>query len=67
MRRGQNREAADCYRRILADFVRPHPEDYDPAFEANLVELIDKLDPRPRPTDRCRHSGGRRAHLRRRR
>jgi hypothetical protein len=45
MRRGQNREAADCYRRILADFVRPHPEDYDPAFEANLVELIDKLDP----------------------
>jgi tetratricopeptide (TPR) repeat protein len=43
--RGQNREAADCYRRILADFVRPHPGDYDPAFEASLVELIAKLDP----------------------
>jgi tetratricopeptide (TPR) repeat protein len=42
--RGQNREAADFYRKILVDFVRPHPENYDPAFEANLVELIAKLD-----------------------
>jgi len=42
--RGQHREAADCYRRVI-DFVRANPEDYDPAFEAPFLELIAKLDP----------------------
>ena len=30
--RGQNREAADCYRKVI-EFMRAHPEDYDPEFE----------------------------------
>jgi len=42
--RGQHREAADCYRRVI-DFVRANPEDYDPALEAPFLELIAKLDP----------------------
>jgi tetratricopeptide (TPR) repeat protein len=42
--RGQHREAADCYRRVI-DFVRANPEDYDPALEAHFLELIAKLDP----------------------
>jgi len=42
--RGQNREAADSYRRVI-DFVRAHPEDHDPAIAAHFLELIAKLDP----------------------
>jgi tetratricopeptide (TPR) repeat protein len=41
--RGQLREAADCYRKVI-EFVRANPEDYDAEFEANFVELIAKLD-----------------------
>jgi tetratricopeptide (TPR) repeat protein len=44
--RGQNREAAACYRKVL-EFVRARPEDYDPEFETPFVELIAKLDPPP--------------------
>jgi tetratricopeptide (TPR) repeat protein len=42
--RGQHREAADCYRKVV-EFVRAHPKDYDPAFETPFLELIAKLDP----------------------
>ena len=42
--RGQHREAADCYRKVI-DFVRANPEDHDPAIAAYYLELIAKLDP----------------------
>ena len=41
--RGQPREAADCYRKVV-EFVRANPEDYDPQFEATFLELIAKLE-----------------------
>jgi tetratricopeptide (TPR) repeat protein len=41
--RGQPREAADCYRKVV-ELVRANPADYDPEFEANFLELIAKLD-----------------------
>jgi tetratricopeptide (TPR) repeat protein len=41
--RGQLRDAADCYRRVI-EFVRANPDDYDPEFEASYIELITKLD-----------------------
>jgi hypothetical protein len=44
--RGENRAAADCYRKVIA-FIREHPDDYDPAFEDKFVKLVDKLDPPP--------------------
>ena len=47
--RGQNREAADCYRRVV-DFIRAHPGDFDPEFEADALERIAELDP-PAATD----------------
>jgi hypothetical protein len=43
--RGENREAADCYRKVIA-FMREHLDNYDPAFEDKFV----KLDP-PSPPD----------------
>jgi tetratricopeptide (TPR) repeat protein len=42
--RGDNRKAADCYRKVIA-FAREHPEGYEPAFEAMFQEMIDRLDP----------------------
>lgn len=42
--RGQNRAAADCYRRVI-EFVRKHPDDYEPGFEASFQKLVEKLDP----------------------
>src|SRR6266853_5356588 len=30
--RGDNRQAADCYRKVIA-FIREHPDDYDPGFD----------------------------------
>jgi tetratricopeptide (TPR) repeat protein len=44
--RGENRQAADCYRNVIA-FIRQHPDDYDEAFEDTFVKLVDKLDPQP--------------------
>jgi tetratricopeptide (TPR) repeat protein len=44
--RGENRQAADCYRKVIA-FIRQHPDDYDEAFEDTFVKLVDKLDPQP--------------------
>jgi tetratricopeptide (TPR) repeat protein len=42
--RGENQQAADCYRKVIA-FVREHPDDYDPGFEDVFVKLVDRLDP----------------------
>jgi tetratricopeptide (TPR) repeat protein len=44
--RGQNREAADCYRKVI-DFVRDHPDQYDPEFANTFHRLVAKLDPSP--------------------
>jgi len=43
--RGQNKEAADCYRKVI-EFIHAHPDDYDdPDFEAVFHRLVAKLDP----------------------
>jgi tetratricopeptide (TPR) repeat protein len=42
--RSQPREAAQCYRQVI-EFVRAHPEDYEPEFEATFHEIIARLDP----------------------
>jgi len=47
--RGERKQAADCYRKVL-EFVQAHPDDYDPGFATTFRELIDKLDPTPTPT-----------------
>ena len=31
--RGDHHKAADCYRKVI-DFIRTHPDSYDPDFEA---------------------------------
>ena len=47
--RGDNKQAADYYRKVI-DFVRAHPDQYEPGFEDTFHRLIQKLDP-ARPTD----------------
>ena len=42
--RGDNRQAADCYRKVIA-LIRQHPDDYDPGFEDVFAKLVDRLDP----------------------
>jgi len=42
--RGENRQAAECYRKVIA-FIREHPDDYDPDFEDVFVKLVSRLDP----------------------
>jgi tetratricopeptide (TPR) repeat protein len=42
--RGENQQAADCYREVIA-FIRAHPDHYDPEFEDGFVKLVDRLDP----------------------
>jgi hypothetical protein len=32
------------YRQVI-DFVRAHPDQYEPAFETTFIRLIDELDP----------------------
>jgi len=44
--RGQKREAADCYRKVI-EFVRDHPDLYDPEFNNTFHRLVAKLDPQP--------------------
>ena len=41
---GDNRQAADCYRKAVA-FIRAHPEQYDPGFDAVFQHRVDRLDP----------------------
>ena len=44
--RGQKREAADCYRKVI-EFVCDHPDQYDPEFASTFHRLVAKLDPSP--------------------
>lgn len=44
--RGQNKDAADCYRKVI-EFIQAHPHDYDADFEAVFHRLVTKLDPPP--------------------
>ncbi len=41
--RGQFREAADCYRKVI-EFTRANPDDYDAGFVDRFLELIVKLE-----------------------
>ena len=42
--RGQNKQAADCYRKVI-EFARQHPEQYDPEFEKAFQGWVEELDP----------------------
>ena len=42
--RGENQQAADCYRKAI-ELIRRHPNDYDAEFEDLFARLIAKLDP----------------------
>ena len=69
--RGENRQAADCYRKVIA-FVSEHPDDYDPGFEDVFVKLVNRLDLRSRSMrvpnqtalSRCRAASAKCRHLR---
>lgn len=43
-KRGENREAADCYRRVIA-FLDENPDYSDPGFKDEFAARIAKLDP----------------------
>ena len=42
--RGENLQAAECYRKVIA-FIREHPDDYEPGFEDMFVKPVNRLDP----------------------
>jgi tetratricopeptide (TPR) repeat protein len=42
--RGDSRQAADCYRKVI-DFIRQHPDDYDAGMAEAFAKLVDRLDP----------------------
>jgi tetratricopeptide (TPR) repeat protein len=44
--RGDNQQAVFYYRKVI-DFIRDHPEQYEPEFANVFHELIDKLDRPP--------------------
>jgi hypothetical protein len=44
--RGERKQAADCYRKVI-EFVRAHPEQYDPEFNTTFERLVAELDPPP--------------------
>ena len=44
--RGQNAQAADCYRKVV-EFMRAYPQGFDPQSETNFLERIASLDPAP--------------------
>jgi len=41
--RGNSRQAADCYRKVI-DFICQHPDDYDAAIAEQFARPVDKLD-----------------------
>ena len=41
-KRGENSQAADCYRKAI-EVIRRHPDAYDPGFETVYTKLIDRL------------------------
>jgi tetratricopeptide (TPR) repeat protein len=42
--RGDHRQAADYYRKVIA-FIRDHPDDYEPDVEVVFRKLVERLDP----------------------
>jgi tetratricopeptide (TPR) repeat protein len=42
--KGENKAAADCYRKVV-EIIRERPEQYDPEFADAFVKLVEKLDP----------------------
>jgi len=42
--RGDARQAADCYRKVI-DFIRQHPDDYDAGMRDAFAKLVDRLHP----------------------
>jgi hypothetical protein len=42
--RGQNPEAAQCYRKVV-EFMRAHSADFDPELQTDFLERIARLDP----------------------
>ena len=42
--RGDSRQAADCYRKVI-DFIRQHPDDYNAAMLDQFAKLAERLDP----------------------
>jgi tetratricopeptide (TPR) repeat protein len=47
---GDNRQAADCYRKVIA-FARNEPHLYDPHFIGHFQDLIDRLEPQAAAAD----------------
>ena len=52
--RGQLREAANCYRKVI-DFALANPEHYDPEFVASFLDLIAKLEASAAEAERAAH------------
>jgi tetratricopeptide (TPR) repeat protein len=50
--RGQFRQAADCYGKVI-EFARANPEDYDAEFVDRFLELIVKLEARAAKAERA--------------
>jgi tetratricopeptide (TPR) repeat protein len=42
--RGDNRQAADCYRKVI-ECIRQHPDNYDAAIVEQFAKLVERLDP----------------------
>ena len=47
-KRGENREAVACYRRVL-EIIDRTPDDFDPEYTQRFVDQIAKLDPPQAP------------------
>jgi tetratricopeptide (TPR) repeat protein len=50
--RGQPKEAADCYRKVI-EIIRANGDAYDQEFADLFVKLVAKLDPPPAAHDRA--------------
>jgi tetratricopeptide (TPR) repeat protein len=42
--RGDRRQAADCYRKVI-DFIRERPDRYDAGIVEQFAKLVERLDP----------------------
>jgi tetratricopeptide (TPR) repeat protein len=42
--RGDSRQAADCYRKVI-DFIRQRPDNYDAGMLDQFAKLVERLDP----------------------
>lgn len=56
--RGQFREAADCYRLVI-EFARANPENYDAGLVDSFLELIVKLEASAAEAERAVNDAGR--------